>query len=63
MKMTDAMRLAGSRRKLLDIFLANGEVISTQAMSRWVRQDRVPKLRVMQLKEWVPHWFKGGASA
>jgi len=62
MRMTDAMRLAGGRQKLLDLFHANGEEITSQAMSRWVRNDRVPKMRVLQLRQWCSHWFHGEAS-
>lgn len=54
MNKSTAIKKAGSPRKLA-VLLG----ISTQAVHKW--GDKVPELRVIQIKSLRPGWFKSGA--
>ena len=52
MNKTEAIKRAGSIRKLATLF-----GLTTQAIYSWPEQ--IPPLRVYQLRELRPQWFKG----
>ena len=53
MNTSRAIKLAGGKAKLADI-----AGVTRQAVTRWVAQKTLPPLRVFQLRELRPDWFK-----
>ena len=60
MKPARAIQLAGGEQKaLVALFCAGGYPVSKQSVSLWVKQGKIPNVRIFQLREIRPDWFHG----
>ena len=59
MRTARAIQLAGGTQKaLIAVFEAGGYPASKQTVSLWVKNGRLPALRIYQLREIKPEWFQ-----